>query len=429
GKGVGLQIWKPDNSQVGSVAWNQQLAGDPILNIDGGALLPNGDVVAVVRGAQHAFALVKASGSTLEILAESGAPLSTPAQLTFTSMIPGMKTPGNALVQAAGDPWNVVEVRNGQPVPLIQHGERFDGNVVFFGSGFNQARRSPSGDLHLFLNPFGANVPNYGMYKWADGRVSQTAKFNMTWPDGTVQYTGSFYGVTDSGYLLATGSTSRNHSRLYLHKDGTPRLVTTNSQVPDWTTEIGDAGAVIGWDNAVVTETGRVMAQLRLRNTPSALYLWEDGRWTEMATLTRTRLLDLSITGFSQIRALGNDFYASFSMAGGGSAIARWVDGKWDVLVSQNDTSPTGQPMAGIGNFDVNHKGEIVFLSNSFSWPDLIFRKATGEMSVVTYTFDFDTFRNQLVRFTDVDLRDDGRIYFVALDVMDRYALFEALPK
>jgi hypothetical protein len=35
---------------------------------------------------------------------------------------------------------------------------------------------------------------------------------------------------------------------------------------------------------------------------------------------------------------------------------------------------------------------------------------------------------NQLLRYTTFDMRDDGTIYFMALDVLDRHVLFRAVP-
>lgn len=47
---------------------------------------------------------------------------------------------------------------------------------------------------------------------------------------------------------------------------------------------------------------------------------------------------------------------------------------------------------------------------------------------MVSFTNDLTKVENQLLRYTNFDIRDDGTIYFMAIDVLDRHVLFGARP-
>ncbi len=57
----------------------------------------------------------------------------------------------------------------------------------------------------------------------------------------------------------------------------------------------------------------------------------------------------------------------------------------------------------------------------------LVLKNQTGS-AMVSFTNDLTKVENQLLRYTNFDIRDDGTIYFMAIDVLDRHVLFGARP-
>jgi hypothetical protein len=148
-----------------------------------------------------------------------------------------------------------------------------------------------------------------------------------------------------------------------------------------------------------------------------------------LAIVGQTRFFGLPLTGINAVRAAGDRLYGSFNLSGGGSMIAEWTGGAWKTLVSHQDDSPTGQPMAGISTFDVNHRGEMIFFANSFGWPTVLHRSPEGSVSILSYAWEENSAPAQLVRYLDLELRDNGRAYVLALDVRDRILLLDATPR
>lgn len=428
GRGVGIQLSKPDEQAAPVLLHNQEIGGEPVISFDAAAFGLGEEVIVMARTRSKPLVLARVNGADVTPVLESGAAVRGASALSFTSFVGGVEDSHAPLLNGGGEPANLLEYADGALRPAVKYGERMTGDVVSYGLFATTARRNPRGDLFLFISPYGLNVPNYGVYEWNSGQPQSVLRLNFNWPDGTQQFTGSVHSVSDSGWFLLSGATSRSHARMYTLKDGVTRTIATNSGHPDYVTELGKAGAVIAWNDAVITESGRVMALFRFRNTPNALYVWENDSWTEAASINSTRLVGLTVTSINAFKAAGDNFYASFSLSGGGTALGRWNNGGWEILTSHEGTLPTGQPVAGIGAFDVNRRGDAVFLANSFAWPVMVRRDAKGDLSLVSYTFDLESVSTQIVRYVDVDLRDDGRVYFIGLDHADRYVLFEAVP-
>lgn len=429
GRGAALYVWKPDGSQDRSIAHDAALGDERITQIDGATFVPGG-VAALVRTARRPFVLVRSQGTAVEVITEAGAAVEGESSVSFQSLIKGTKGSEPPMLYGMGDPGSLLEFVDGTLRSRLTYGDRFDGDVFALGVFGYQTRRSANGALYHFLSPHGLSVNNHGLYRIDSNAAVAGTRFNYIWPDGTTQYNGgTIYFAAEDGRLVVASGTSRNHSRLAIFRGNEATLLATNGTNPDLLTRIAGSGDVTGWSDAVLAEDGRVMATLRFRNSPDGVFLWQAGQWTPLAIVNQTQFAGLTVTGVNAIRASGSRLYACFNLSGGGSLIAEWADGQWKTLVSHQDTSPTGQPMAGLGAFDVNRRGEVLFFANSFGWPTVLFRKTSGELSIVSYAWEAEAAPAQLVRYVDLELRDDGRAYLLALDVLDRYVLLDAMPR
>ncbi len=79
--------------------------------------------------------------------------------------------------------------------------------------------------------------------------------------------------------------------------------------------------------------------------------------------------------------------------------------------------------MAGL--FDVNRRGEIAFVAGSPLGEALVLRSPDGAR-IVHITGQETEAGDLLLNYRGVDLRDDGRLYFTAVNVNDQVSVYEA---
>lgn len=75
--------------------------------------------------------------------------------------------------------------------------------------------------------------------------------------------------------------------------------------------------------------------------------------------------------------------------------------------------------------FDVNRRGDTAFVAHSAKGEALVVRLGE-DTRIVHITGDETDDGDLLLTYRGVDLRDDGRLYFTALDVNDRVSVYEA---
>ena len=57
----------------------------------------------------------------------------------------------------------------------------------------------------------------------------------------------------------------------------------------------------------------------------------------------------------------------------------------------------------------------------------LVLKNQTGS-AMLSFTNNLNKVENQLLRYTNFAIRDDGTIYFMAIDFLDRHVLSRARP-
>src|SRR5262249_55947383 len=119
-------------------------------------------------------------------------------------------------------------------------------------------------------------------------------------------------------------------------------------------------------------------------------------------------------------------FYAIFNLAGLGNTLMRYRT-SWEVAFDVNEILVTGQRMNSIANYDVNRNGDIV-AQCSTNTNVLTLKRANGKTYYIHMFNELTADGDLLVRTSDFDLRDDGTVYFLAMNVLDEYALYMAKP-
>ena len=98
----------------------------------------------------------------------------------------------------------------------------------------------------------------------------------------------------------------------------------------------------------------------------------------------------------------------------------------WDLLVDVDAIMPNGQNMNSIAAVDVNRNGDALFqFANGVN--TLVVRKG-AKLNQVQNLFKPTPDGDWLIRINAMDLRDDGTVYFLAVNQDDDVVLYQATP-
>jgi hypothetical protein len=186
----------------------------------------------------------------------------------------------------------------------------------------------------------------------------------------------------------------------------------------------------MGVTQAYVDDQARVAFQPQLEGRSfSGYYLWSNGRIEMLAADGRNQIGSIAVGNLGLRGARGSRFYSSGSQPGGGDqAIFDHSGSGWQIAVSNYDRMPDGSGGFGLGTWDANARGDIVFVSQAGSPLALTIRTAGGELRQVQSLLVPTAEGDQITRIQDIDLRSDGRIFFSAFDTTGRYSIYAAEP-
>ena len=173
------------------------------------------------------------------------------------------------------------------------------------------------------------------------------------------------------------------------------------------------------------------MANIQVLDGPGGAYLWENKTWNRVAVLNETTVSGVPIGWVDGLRAVGNTFYALFDTAVGGSIIAEYGPSGWIPIISTGGQMPNGAEIYSIGrNFEVNRRGDMAFVLHASGGTVIVVRNSDGVMRIVHRTGEATEDGDRFWRWRDLqlDLREDGSLYFIGIDLRDRNVLYRAVP-
>ena len=91
------------------------------------------------------------------------------------------------------------------------------------------------------------------------------------------------------------------------------------------------------------------------------------------------------------------------------------------------DTVVTGHPVNSIGTYEVNRNGDI-FAQGNTNTQVLIVKRRDGKTHYIHMLNELTPDGDLLIRTSDYDIRDDGTVYFLGINVLDDYAVYMAKP-
>jgi len=338
------------------------------------------------------------------------------------TLIGGART-GPPHAQAGGNAGSIAEFAGGDWRLTLGIGERLFGTTMWFGGSHGSTyniRKAPNGDIY-FINGSGIAriVPG--------GEPQLVVPFPLRLENNLTLNTPGQLDVNGSGALLFHASTSAGDNRMFVYQDGQPRQILVLSPTAATASTI-DGRVVQSFDSFAFDDNSRVLAQLRFRGLAvPVLAIWDGSKWTVTATPNETRVGSQLVIGLPNLpRAAGTQLFAGLTMAGSVNVVAEWRDQGWVTIVNNATVMPNGQVANSIAALDVNTRGDLLFqFANVVN--TMVVRRGASFYQVHDFlrpTAEGD----YLIRINAMDLRDDGKVYFLAATAEDDVVLYEARP-
>ncbi len=413
GRGSGLYRWT--TAGVTPVLMQGRLGpnDEPIQQFYSAAINTRGDIVTQLR-TSNVDLLVARPGTASPLLFQSGARIDSTANIqVFNGSLvrgPGSGPPYLLL----GSPSSLFQLDSRGLLPRLVLGDRLpDGTTLS-----NIGGRYENGANDLFFDASGISR------RLSADRVDNVVLGNFRADDGTFVNRGNVQAVNDRGALVWQAGTNLKHTRVYLSSGGRDTLLFFEGPEARWQSPSPAGGGINNHNEMVLDDTGRVLAILRVLGGPSGVFLWENGRWRPTALFDRTPIRGLVVNNAYSLLAVGDRFYAIFNLRAGGSALAEFRDTDWTWITGLNDDSPNGNTINNVNAFDVNRRGDIAVALNG---GQMLALRSGGNTRLVHFYVDapegVDFFSVQ-----QVELREDGRIFFGGINLLDQYVIYLAEP-
>jgi hypothetical protein len=298
--------------------------------------------------------------------------------------------------------------------------------VVTGDAGFNGADRiaeDPSGIRYY--------ASSGNLYRYNAGVSTSLVGPAFRAPDGVlITPTHAWAANGQGGVLFECGTNaSDGHSRLYLLRAGALTLMARNLTA-------FNGHQILNWTEAALDENNRAAIVYFEDDNRKDLIL-TDGKTVTPVLNTRTSTLpgqnaNENVANLDHMRGAGGGFWLrAATTADFTHAAAVTFSGPGTGVVFESGVSlPDGTTLGDFRIVDANSHGDVVMAGtvNTTGTQILLFRKSDGTVKIVCANNQQLPTGDYIARFSDVNLRDDGTVYFLAYDVFDRALVFQASP-
>jgi len=417
------------NAGCSLMRW-KDTAPTPLLTV--GRLAPNGEPVQSISAASMSAAgvltiQVSTPGAPLYIFQQRGTEFSKILQagdlLNADANI--HLVPSSALLHTAaagplylglGQPASLFTYEGGVLVPRLIHGDSLADGVPF-GS---QILASQSGGV--FVHGSGS------VYRYDNNGIQTFLPNGLKLPGGLTSL-GNTVRVSDTkGNLVVAADIAppgAARTTAYYRFDGATFSEILRLRVPT------SNGLTFDQVNAIyLDESGRVAFNGRLTGqTQDSAYVFSNGRVERFLPAGRMEVAGVSYSNFALRAGRGNRFYGFANVPGGSDqAIIEHAGERWEATFGNQNSMPDGSSNNGIGAWDANANGDVVFLTQSATPLALNVRTASGELRQVLSFLEPTPAGDYIRSITDIDFRNDGSIYFMASETTGRFAIYVAEP-
>ncbi len=416
-QGNGIYMWK-GSTATPLVLIGRKLFDQTVQDVESGTVDSSGRVVLMIRGDVNALIVARMDGTPF-VLFQAGDVVNVELPVNLFTLIGGDRT-GPPHVQAGGNSGSIGGYNGTDWDMTLGMGERLFGNTMWFGGSHGTTynmRKAPNGDIWL--------ITGAGIAKIVPGGQPQLVlPFPLKIDTLTVNNPGQL-DVNGNGDVLFNSSTSAGDSRFFIWSNGTTKQILAYSSTLATATTI-DGRIASSFDTFALDSQGRVIAQLRFRNVSlPSICIWDGSNWTTAAIPGSTKLGSHTVTNLPTIiKAAGPHLVAGLAVDNIGNILAEWTGSAWKTLVDIDTIMPNGQVANSISVVDVNTRGDVLFqFSNGVNSLVLL---RNGVFRQVQDFFRSTPDGDYLLRINAMDLRDDGTIYFLAVNAWDEVVLYEA---
>ena len=419
--GATLNVWRKELRADVLLQKGSALPGGEILDeIDSAWLDNSGAASAQIRTRNNPYELIKIDSSGATRLLIAGQRLNVRAGPSVNTLVGGDDTSNPVSALLGGGQQSVFDLTSQGPEPRVLIGDKLADGTSF--SGVYTVRRSLAGSLVV--------VTDNAVHRLKPG----TDEVLYRWPQRTedpliLSTNPNLYSVHDTGgavFDLATNGGYRRVVRIVSGKAQT--LAFTAGSAANRTAAPGGGFFASVTDLAIASD-GTVAAGFTVSGAATGIFRYVDQEWEPLLVVGKTQVGSRKVVDFGQIRCDGRLFYTRVTLEGNQQAVIRYEGDSWQPLIAKGDTSPLGNLIEFVyGNFDVNGKGEAVSVVNTSGGAPAVLVRSGDRLRLVQSALNELASGERFYRFDTVDLRDDGTVYFLAMDIENRYGIYVAQP-
>ena len=422
-QGNGAYLWQGTSVKPVYV-FGKKLFDQTIQEIESGTIDKQGEIVLMLRGDTSPLIVARMDG-TPYVLFQGSDTVNVTAPVNLGSFVPGARV-GPPHVMAGGNPGSIARFSDGDWEATLASGERMPGSTTMWFGGsvgsISNMRKAPNGDVY-FTN--GLGIAKIGQ----DGAVQMVQSFPLKVDSSLTINVPSGLDINSQGDVLFYAGTSAGDVRFCILPNGQPekiQQVLTYSPTASTATVI-NGQTVTTFDSFGLADDGRVIAALRFRNvaTPS-IAVWDGNAWTLAASVNSKIGRHTVVSLPNLLRASGPHLMIAATVETGGNILAEWTGADWNVLLDVDTIMPSGQIANSVAAADLNRNGDALF-QGSLSANSIIVRRG-GQFRQVHNMFKQTPDGDWLIRLVSIDLRDDGTVYFLAVNQDDDIVLYQADP-
>ena len=426
----GFHLWNGSTSTP-LLSW-----GDPVGNTTAGSFLDatitaSGTVYGLIGTPDNSYVVIDTSNRN--VLFQDGDRFNGTATTYFARFVPGAGV-GPPQVFAGEDQASVFEATATGLSPVWVRSELPKSHPAGGSSNMNGAVRNPRGDVYI--------AAGRGIFRH-DGTLETLVEYPYTYTEGTseveLHWTDTWWNgsnnmaANDAGTLVWRAGTNTDR-RLVRFEDGQLSTLATFGESDAVMIPPGGTFQELLWAGlgaVAIDDTGRLMINASRQDDSQGLFFFDGSSWASTAIFGETSVGEGTIEWISGLRAAGNRFYGMFQVLGGGGILAEYDGTAWNPIVQSGDTLPNGAQIYWISStFDANSNGDLVYSVNVGSGTTLVLRQGNGKQHTIYQSGDEtdDGHRFWAWQDFDVDLRDDGSVYFMGIDFSDRKVIYHAQP-
>ncbi|MCX6599027.1 MAG: Ig-like domain-containing protein [Acidobacteria bacterium] len=393
-------------------------AGEVFQSFDWGGISDDGTVLVQARRPSTSFFIARAAGSNRSVAFESGVNVRVRYGPTFIGFIPEGKQ-GPAVVRMSNNRNAAMEVTPTGLTPVVTPGDRPTGGATLEGN--YTVSRATSGDLLVGTDT--------ALFQFRSRAPSVLSTFGRQFERGVI-YAAYRYAGNAAGQLVTQHGTNYGiPAVLCAWENGQPKAIAYLGGSPQQTPSPA-GGSFATLNDWVMDEQGRVLANMAVSGGPAGLFLWANGSWSAVALVGRSVVPDNVITSIGTIHSAGNRFLAVLRHNTNQQHIVD-IEGATGIRVrlSSLDGAPQGNTYGSLSSFDSNARGDMVVHSSANGTQTVTYEPVSGPSRVVQAANTMTDSGEYVRFFSQVDLRDDGTIYFTGLNYLDQLVLYVAQPK